>query len=71
MYLNLHCLLNQVASEHNSRNFRKTKNSNNLKWEVFTESIPNAKDIPVVLNVPTELYSLLRDVTDYAWYTTR
>ncbi|XP_068483389.1 beta-galactosidase 13-like [Phaseolus vulgaris] len=59
-----------VASEHNSRNFRKTKNSNNLKWEVFTEAIPNAKDIPVVLNVPTELYSLLRDVTDYAWYTT-
>ncbi|KAG2397979.1 Beta-galactosidase 13 [Vigna angularis] len=60
----------EVASQHNSRNFKKSKNANNFKWEVFTETIPVAKDIPVSGNVPAELYSLLKDTTDYAWYTT-
>ncbi|XP_047173043.1 beta-galactosidase 11-like, partial [Vigna umbellata] len=59
-----------VASQHNSRNFKRSKNANNFKWEVFTETIPVAKDIPVSGNVPAELYSLLKDTTDYAWYTT-
>jgi len=38
---------------------------------VFTENVPSAKDVKVNLNVPVELYSLLKDATDYAWYTTR
>ncbi|XP_027909930.1 beta-galactosidase 13-like [Vigna unguiculata] len=59
-----------IASQHNSRNFKKAKDSNNFNWEVFTESIPDAKDIPVSLNVPIELYKLVKDTTDYAWYTT-
>jgi len=34
---------------------------------VFNESIPVAKDVPVSLIVPNELYSLLKDTIDYAW----
>ncbi|KAL2329060.1 hypothetical protein Fmac_022487 [Flemingia macrophylla] len=66
----LHSLLNQIASQHNSRNFKAPKESNNLKWEVFSESIPTTKDIPVNDKIPTELYNLLKDSSDYAWYTT-
>ncbi|KAK7312254.1 hypothetical protein VNO77_36003 [Canavalia gladiata] len=61
-----------IASQHNSRNFKKSKTANKHKWEMFTEPIPTTKHtIPNAKEkVPTELYSLLKDTTDYAWYTT-
>ncbi|KAK2435141.1 beta-galactosidase [Trifolium repens] len=59
-----------IASQHNSRNFEKSKNANNFKWEVFTEPIPTAKELPPKQKMPAELYSLLKDTTDYGWYTT-
>ncbi|XP_020215011.2 beta-galactosidase 13 [Cajanus cajan] len=59
-----------IASQHNSRNFKTPKESNNFKWEVFSESIPTTKNIPVNEKIPAELYNLLKDASDYAWYTT-
>ncbi|KAK7404379.1 hypothetical protein VNO78_05239 [Psophocarpus tetragonolobus] len=60
----------QIVSQHNSRNFKRSTEANNHKWEVFSESIPNTKHIPIKDKVPTELYILLKDASDYAWYTT-
>ncbi|KAE9586607.1 hypothetical protein Lal_00004747 [Lupinus albus] len=60
----------QIASQHNSRNFRRSTLANNHKWEVFSESIPSTQRVPVSQKLPAELYSLLKDTTDYAWYTT-
>lgn len=45
--------------------------ANNHKWEVYSENIPTTKQIPTNEKIPTELYSLLKDTSDYAWYTTR
>ncbi|KAK7283549.1 hypothetical protein RIF29_13131 [Crotalaria pallida] len=59
-----------IASQHNARNFRKSSHANNHKWEVFTESIPSPKQLPAKQKIPQELYGLLRDNSDYAWYTT-
>ncbi|CAL0326899.1 unnamed protein product [Lupinus luteus] len=60
----------QIASQHNARNFRRSTLANNHKWEVFSESIPSNERVPVSQKLPAELYSLLKDTTDYAWYTT-
>ncbi|KAK4284853.1 hypothetical protein QN277_001631 [Acacia crassicarpa] len=59
-----------VASQHNSRNFKRSQIANSNKWEVFTEAIPTTQDVPVNQDFPQELYGLLKDTTDYAWYTT-
>ncbi|PNY14323.1 beta-galactosidase 13-like protein [Trifolium pratense] len=59
-----------IASQHNSRNFEKSKTANNFKWEVFHEPIPTAAELPAKQKLPAELYSLLKDTTDYGWYTT-
>ncbi|XP_057456552.1 beta-galactosidase 13-like [Lotus japonicus] len=59
-----------IASQHNSRNFEESKVANNHKWEVFSESIPTTKELKTDSEVPAELYSLLKDTTDYGWYTT-
>ncbi|KAK7258025.1 hypothetical protein RIF29_32405 [Crotalaria pallida] len=59
-----------IVSQHNSRNYQKSKAANdNLKWEVYSETIPTAKVLPPRKKSPAELYSLLRDSSDYAWYT--
>ncbi|CAL0318934.1 unnamed protein product [Lupinus luteus] len=57
----------QIASQHNTRNFRRSTLANNHKWEVFSETIPS---LPVTQKLPAELYSLLKDTTDYAWFST-
>ncbi|KAL5066527.1 hypothetical protein RYX36_028264 [Vicia faba] len=59
-----------IVSQHNSRNFVKSAVANNLKWEVFSEPIQNAKKLTPTMNRPAELYSMLKDVSDYGWYTT-
>ncbi|XP_019454229.1 PREDICTED: beta-galactosidase 13-like [Lupinus angustifolius] len=60
-----------IVSQHNSRNYKKSKAAHdNLKWEMFSESIPTFKQLPVKEKNPVELYSMLKDKTDYAWYTT-
>ncbi|KHN33673.1 Beta-galactosidase 13 [Glycine soja] len=60
----------QIVSQHNSRNYERSPAANNFHWEMFNEAIPTAKKMPINLPVPAELYSLLKDTTDYAWYTT-
>jgi hypothetical protein len=35
------------------------------------ELIPTVEQLPVDSREPKELYNLLKDTTDYAWYTTR
>lgn len=61
----------QIVSQHNSRNFVKSAVANNLKWEVFSEPIQNVKKVPPTQKLPAELYSMLKDTTDYGWFTTR
>ncbi|KAJ1398976.1 Glycoside hydrolase, family 35 [Sesbania bispinosa] len=59
-----------IVSQHNSRSFVKSGVANNHKWEMFNEAIPSTKKLPTNQVLPAELYSLLKDKTDYAWYTT-
>ncbi|KAI4350273.1 hypothetical protein L6164_004744 [Bauhinia variegata] len=59
-----------VVSQHNSRNYRKHKDANNFKWEMYSEAIPTTKELPVSSKFPQELYGLLKDASDYGWYTT-
>lgn len=70
---NLHCLKKKkkIVSQHNTRNFEKSKAANNHKWEVYSEPIPTTNQLPSNKKLPAELYSLLKDTTDYGWYTTR
>uniref|UniRef100_A0A7N0UZK8 Beta-galactosidase n=1 Tax=Kalanchoe fedtschenkoi TaxID=63787 RepID=A0A7N0UZK8_KALFE len=60
-----------IVSQHNSRNFVVSKAAQkNLKWEMYKEVIPTMDQTKVVNKTPLELYSLTKDTTDYAWYTT-
>jgi hypothetical protein len=61
----------QIVSQHNARNFVRSAVANNLKWEVYTEYILTTKESTLNQKVPAELYILLKDTTDYGWYTTR
>ncbi|PNX84706.1 beta-galactosidase 13-like protein [Trifolium pratense] len=60
----------QIVSQHNARNFVRSAVANNLKWEVFSEPIPSTNKLPSNQKFPAELYVLLKDTTDYGWYTT-
>lgn len=59
-----------IVSQHNARNFERSPAANNFQWEMFSEAIPTTKKLPINQKLPAELYSLLKDTTDYAWYTT-
>ncbi|KAM2711110.1 hypothetical protein EV1_031262 [Malus domestica] len=61
----------RVVSQLNSRNFVRSKVANNLKWTKYVEPVPSTLRVPVNNPTPLELYSLLKDTTDYAWYTTK
>lgn len=65
------CCKKQIVSQHNARNHRRSKVTDNLKWEMYKEVIPDAAKVPVDSKVPAELYGLTKDTTDYAWFTTR
>nr|GMC65111.1 beta-galactosidase 13-like [Ipomoea batatas] len=60
-----------VVSQHNARNFVPSKVAANLKWEMFHESIPKHDSLSLKFQSPLELYTLTKDTTDYAWYSTR
>lgn len=60
-----------IVSQHNARNFERSPAANNFQWKMFSEAIPTTKKLPINQKLPAELYSLLKDTTDYAWYTTR
>ncbi|XP_041013635.1 beta-galactosidase 13-like [Juglans microcarpa x Juglans regia] len=59
-----------IVSQHNARNLKSSKVAKNLKWEMSSEPIPTVEELPVDSKTPKELYSFLKDTTDYAWYTT-
>ncbi|XP_056169560.1 beta-galactosidase 11-like [Syzygium oleosum] len=59
-----------IVSQHNSRNYVKSEKANKLKWEMSPEIIPDTSRVPVNSKTPAELYSLTKDTTDYAWFTT-
>ncbi|KAF5443788.1 hypothetical protein F2P56_036316 [Juglans regia] len=59
-----------IVSQHNARNLKNSKVAKNLKWEMSSEPIPTVEELPVDSKTPKELYSFLKDTTDYAWYTT-
>ncbi|KAB2600429.1 hypothetical protein D8674_010700 [Pyrus ussuriensis x Pyrus communis] len=48
----------RIVAQHNSRN-------------LYVEPILSALQVPVNNLTPLELYNLLKDTTDYAWYTTK
>ncbi|RAL48448.1 hypothetical protein DM860_005872 [Cuscuta australis] len=60
-----------IVSQHNARNFHPSKIARNLKWEMFQEPIPSFDELPIKNQVPREFYSLTKDTSDYAWYSTR
>ncbi|CAJ1973023.1 unnamed protein product [Sphenostylis stenocarpa] len=59
-----------IVSQHNARNYERSAIANNFQWEMFNEAIPTIKKMDLYQRLPAELYSLLKDTTDYAWYTT-
>ncbi|XP_038887431.1 beta-galactosidase 13-like isoform X1 [Benincasa hispida] len=59
-----------IVSQHNARNFIPSKVATNFKWKMSPEPIPTIQQVPVNNKIPLELYSLLKDTTDYGWYTT-
>lgn len=61
----------QMVAQHNARKFHPSKKAGKLKWVVFQESIPNINELPIKNKIPLELYSLTKDTSDYAWYSTR
>ncbi|KAJ8570991.1 hypothetical protein K7X08_037963 [Anisodus acutangulus] len=59
-----------IVSQHNSRNFIASEKAKNLKWEMYQEKVPTINDLSLKNKVPLELYSLTKDTSDYAWYST-
>ncbi|KAL1308933.1 hypothetical protein HN51_051562 [Arachis hypogaea] len=59
-----------IIAQHNYRTFTRSKLANNHEWEVFSEPIPTtAEVVPGNMTAPPELFTFLKDTTDYAWYT--
>lgn len=59
----------QIVSQHNSRNF--VTSTNDLKWKMSAEPIPTVQQSQINNKIPNELYFMLKDTTDYGWYSTR
>ncbi|KAL3843366.1 hypothetical protein ACJIZ3_000769 [Penstemon smallii] len=59
-----------VVAQHSSRNFVASEKANARKWEMFKETIPTINDLNDKSPSPKELYSLTKDTSDYAWYST-
>uniref|UniRef100_M1A6P4 Beta-galactosidase n=1 Tax=Solanum tuberosum TaxID=4113 RepID=M1A6P4_SOLTU len=59
-----------VVSQHNSRNFVPSEKAKNLKWEMYQEKVPTISELALKNREPLELYSLTKDKSDYAWYST-
>lgn len=61
----------QVTAQHSARNFVTVNTDKNLNWEFYQEPIPTFETLPIKNVIPIELYFLTKDVSDYAWYSTR
>ncbi|XP_062114677.1 beta-galactosidase 11-like [Humulus lupulus] len=59
-----------IVSQHNARNYVRVKETKNLKWKMSPEPIPNVHQMNISNKIPNELYGMLKDTTDYGWYTT-
>ncbi|KAL6219204.1 hypothetical protein ACLB2K_012410 [Fragaria x ananassa] len=58
----------QIVSQHNARNF--VTSAKQMNWEMYLEPVATVEQVPVNNRELQELYGLLKDKTDYAWYTT-
>ncbi|GAB2291951.1 hypothetical protein Dimus_026201 [Dionaea muscipula] len=59
----------QIAAQHSARYFSKSEVANkNLKWEMTTENVP--KEGTYFHRKPVEQYAMVKDSSDYLWYTT-
>jgi len=59
------------VSQHNSRNFVASEKAKGLKWEKYQEKVPTISELSLKNREPLELYTLTKDTSDYAWYSTR
>ncbi|KAL6191250.1 hypothetical protein ACLB2K_037641 [Fragaria x ananassa] len=59
-----------IVSQHNARSFVRSNLANKMRWMESPEPIPSTMEIPINNRTPLELYGLLKDNSDYAWYTT-
>ncbi|GAB2225222.1 hypothetical protein Droror1_Dr00006013 [Drosera rotundifolia] len=59
----------QIVAQHSARFFSRSEIANkNLKWEMTTESIPTVGNY--FHRSPIEQYAMVKDTSDYLWYTT-
>ncbi|CAI9104745.1 OLC1v1003486C1 [Oldenlandia corymbosa var. corymbosa] len=59
-----------VVSQHNARNFHEAATAAALDWEFIPENLPKPDQLPLKSKAPMELYTLTKDTSDYAWYST-
>ncbi|GAA0140504.1 galactosidase [Lithospermum erythrorhizon] len=59
-----------IVAQHNARTFTQTLKARNFKWDVYQEKVPTIAKLKLKSKSPLELYSLTRDTSDYAWYST-
>ncbi|KAL1541165.1 beta-galactosidase 13-like isoform X2 [Salvia divinorum] len=59
-----------VVAQHSSRNFVVSNTAKLRGWEMWRESVPTYDNLEVKSVSPRELYSLTKDTSDYAWYST-
>ncbi|GLT42924.1 hypothetical protein SLA2020_169010 [Shorea laevis] len=58
-----------IVAQHNARNFVRSEVANEkIKWKIYKDKIPS--QFPLLSKEPFELYSLTKDTSDYAWYST-
>ncbi|MED6124886.1 beta-galactosidase [Stylosanthes scabra] len=58
-----------ILAQHSHRTFTRSKLANNHKWEVYSETIPTSAHVKSNMTAPPELFSFLKDTSDYAWFT--
>ncbi|KAL5788850.1 hypothetical protein ACOSP7_005799 [Xanthoceras sorbifolium] len=61
-----------IVSQHNARNFVRASSSHKkeLTWKTYKEVQPTFDTLTKKNKNPLELFSLTKDTTDYAWYST-
>ncbi|KAK6916725.1 Beta-galactosidase jelly roll domain [Dillenia turbinata] len=60
-----------INAQHSLRNFHASHlANNNHQWVMTQETIPTVRSSPIQEKHPLELHTLLKDTTDYGWYTT-
>ncbi|GAB2218059.1 hypothetical protein Droror1_Dr00001276 [Drosera rotundifolia] len=60
---------NQIVSQHSARFLTRSEVANkNLKWQMTTETVPT--EGRTFHRKPVEQYAMVKDSSDYLWYTT-